>query len=87
MLQSSTASPHTYPTPAPSSATSKALNDTSVCSVWGDLPAALSGCDSCHQVTEGETPSSLFHCTYHLEEGSVDWRGRGSRLVCEDSFN
>ena len=80
MLQSSTASPHTCPTPLmsdPSSATSKALNDTGVCSVWGDLPTVLSGGDSCHQVTEGETPSSLFHCTYHLEEESVDWRGWG----------
>ena len=49
MLQSNTASTHTCPTPlmtALSSATSKVLNDTGVCSVWRDLPAALSGGDS-----------------------------------------
>ena len=81
MLQSSTASPHTCPTPlmlAPSIATSKALNDTSVCGVWGDPPPAPSGGDSCHQFTEGDTPFSLLYCTYHLEEGgSVDWSGWG----------
>ena len=95
MLQSSTASFHTCPTPlmmAPSSATSKVLSDTgvccsgvphltppqcvgcaSVCGVWGDPPTALSGGDSCHLFTEGDTPSSLLHCSHHLEwVGSVD---------------
>ena len=60
-----------------------------VCGVWGDLPTALSGGDSCHQFTEEDTPSSLLYCSHHLEEGrSVDWRGEGSldwfvRMVLE----
>ena len=53
----------------------------SVCGVWGDPPTAQSGGDSCHQLTEGDTPSSLLYCS-HLEGG------RGiSRLVCVDGFN
>ena len=39
----------------------------SVCGVWGDTPTAPSGGDSCHQFTEGDTPSSLLHCSHHLE--------------------
>ena len=52
----------------------------SVCGVWGDPPTAPSGGDSCHQFTEGNTPSSLLYCTHDLEGGGV------SRLVCEDGF-
>ena len=50
----------------------------SVCGVWGNPPTALAGGDSSHQFTEGDTSSSLLHCSHHLEEGgSVDWRGWG----------
>ena len=51
---------------------------TSVCGVWGDPPTALSGSDSCHKLTEEDTPSSLLHCSHHLEGGGV------TRLVCVD---
>ena len=43
----------------------------SVCGVWGDSPTALSGGDSCHQFTEGDTPSSLFFRSHDLEWGGA----------------
>ena len=43
-----------------------------VCGVWGDSPTALSGGDSCHQLTEGDTHTSLFYSSHHLErEGDL----------------
>ena len=58
-----------YPTSPPT-----VCECASVFGVWGDPPTALSGGDSCHQFTEGNTPSSLLYCSHDLEgEGSVDW--------------
>ena len=42
-----------------------------MCGVWGDPPTALSGDDSCHQLTEGDTPSSVLHCSHALEWGGA----------------
>ena len=61
-----------YPTLSPT-----VCGCASVCGVWGDPPTAPSGGDSCHQFTEGDTPSSLLYCSHHLEGvGSVDRRGQ-----------
>ena len=58
-----------YPTSPPT-----VCGCASVCGVWGDPPTAPSGGDSCHQLTEGDTPSSLSTAVIWREEGgSVDW--------------
>ena len=84
---------------APSSATSKALSDTGVCcsgvphltphSVLGVLVCVVCGeTHRQHRLVVIPVTSSLR--TTHPPVSStavIIWRGRGSRLVCEDGFN